>query len=85
MQKTINSPSKFKASKWEEQRKDSMKKKKRCVSETLTWLAFNKFKKLARLLTIPCQWATKISWAAAFASVRAVAPLSKLALDILGA
>lgn len=42
------------------------------------------FKKFARLFIIPCQWAIKISCAAAFASAHAV-PLIKFAPDILGA
>lgn len=54
------------------------------IEKGLTWLAFNVFKKFPKLLTIPCQWAIKACWAAAFARDRDD-PLTKLALDVLGA
>lgn len=50
----------------------------------LTWFSFKVFKKFPRLLTIPCQWAIKAFWASVLATERD-APLTKLALDVLGA
>lgn len=50
----------------------------------LTWFAFRVSKKFPRLFTIPCQWAIKVCCAAVFATERD-APLTKLALDVLGA
>ena len=50
----------------------------------LTWFAFKVFRKFPRLLTIPCQWAIKALWASVFATERDD-PLTKLALDVLGA
>jgi len=50
----------------------------------LTWLAFKVFRKFPRLFTIPCQWAIKARWASVFATERDD-PLTRLALDVLGA
>lgn len=52
--------------------------------DLLTWFVFKVFKKFPRLLTIPCQWAIKAFWASVFATERDE-PLTKLALDVLGA
>ena len=54
------------------------------MDNKLTWFAFNVFKKLSRLLTIPCQWAIKACCPAAFPSEREV-PLTRLALEVRGA
>lgn len=50
----------------------------------LTLFSFKVFKKFPRLLTIPCQWAIKAFCASVFATERDD-PLTKLALDVLGA
>ena len=49
-----------------------------------TWFAFKVFKKFPRLFTIPCQWAIKARCASVVATERED-PLTKLALDVLGA